>query len=110
MLCYVIIIVLYCIYLASACLLNEYIRINSLVHLFTAFIADYISRDARLKLVFSVSRIVGVTYSGTFKTDSLSTNLLWHIQNRQPAHQRVFRRRLYDLLLAPILGYQRSVS
>ena len=33
MLCYVIIIVLYCnvIYLASACLLNETIRINSLV-------------------------------------------------------------------------------
>ena len=35
MLFYVIIIVLYCIYLASACLLNETIRINSLVHLFT---------------------------------------------------------------------------
>ena len=35
MLFYVIIIVLYCIYLASACLLNETIRINSLVHLLT---------------------------------------------------------------------------
>ena len=43
MLFYVIIIVLYCIYLASACLLNETIRINSLVHLFTCLHTIHLS-------------------------------------------------------------------
>ena len=43
MLCYGIIVVLYCIYLASACLLNETIRINSLVH-FTCSLQGVICR------------------------------------------------------------------